>query len=349
MPAELLTLTDLGFLPQTLVLRRSLDQVAPETRLRVLAVDPRAAELLRARDDPRVTVVDAHDLEAGDPDLAGARAGRSRREWCWTLTPAFCHAALQAAPAGATLAWIDADIAFYRHPAELDHALGTASVLFVPHRYDRPFPASASPGWLADNYGALNGGTVVLRNDATGRGVAREWRERTIGWCHDRIEPERYGNQRFLEPLAALLGVRTAKSIGIGLAPWNVGRHTLSGTAGRPVADGTPAVFFHFQSLRLLARGRLPRRALPANYLVPPNRSDADVVARVSPWFRVTAEQRRLVWGPYLEQLLDEARGLGAAAHRWRRELPRLRCSQLRADWRIRLSLAAGRKRTVGG
>lgn len=343
MPAELLTLTDLSFLPQTLVLRRSLDEVAPETRLRVLAVDPAAAALLRARDDPLVTVVDAHELEAGDPDLAAARAGRSWREWCWTLTPAFCRAALEATPAGATVAWVDADIAFYRHPAELDEALGTASVLLVPHRYDRPFPTSALPEDLVANYGALNGGTVVLRNDPTGRRVAREWRERTIEWCHDRVEPERYGNQRYLEPLSALPGVRTADSVGIGLAPWNVGRHALSGTAGRPVADGTPAVFFHFQSLRLLARGRFPRRALPANYLVAPGTADQDLVARVSPWFRLTAEQRRLIWRPYLERLLDEARGLDPAAARWRRAMPGLRWPELRADWRIRASLTAGR------
>jgi hypothetical protein len=340
MPAELLTLTDLGFLPQTLVLRRSLDEVAPDLRLRVLAVDPAAAELLRAQDDGRVTVVDAHELEAGDPDLAEARAGRSWREWCWTLTPAFCRAALESAPAGATIAWVDADIAFYRHPAELDEALGTASALFVPHRYDRPFPTSAPADWLAARYGSLNGGTVVLRNDPTGLRVAREWRERTIEWCHDRVAPERYGNQRYLERLSALPGVNVAESIGIGLAPWNVGRHTLSGTVGRPLADGTPAVFFHFQSMRLLARGRFPRRALAANYLVT---RDSDVVARVSPWFRVTPEQRRLMWRPYLERLLDEARGLGPASARWRGELPRLRYSELLNDWRIRKSLAGER------
>jgi hypothetical protein len=348
MPTELLTLTDLGFLPQTLVLRRSLHEVAPDLTLRVLAVDPIAAEVLRARGDGRVTVVDARELEAGDPELAAARAARSLREWCWTLTPAFCHAALEAASPGATLAWVDADIAFYRHPAELDAALGTASALLVPHRYDRPFPTSAPPEWLAANYGTFNGGTVVLRNDATGRRVAREWRERTIEWCHDRVEPGRYGNQRHLEPLSALDGVRTAESIGIGLAPWNVGRYTLSGTVGQPVADGTPAVFFHFQSLRPLARARIPRVALPANYLVTSRRSDTPVVSRVSPWFRVTAEQQRLIWRPYLERLIDEARGLGPAADRWRREMPRVRLPQLRHDWRIRASLAAGRVARTG-
>src|SRR4051794_40914615 len=196
MPPELLTMTDLSFLPQTLVLLRTLEEVAPDVRLRVLAVDAAAADLLRARTSGRVDVVEPRDLMARDAALAAARGGRSHREWCWTLAPAFCSARIEAAPPGHTIAWVDSDIAFYRSPAELEDALGEASALLVPHRYHRQYRNSAPPEWLDANYGSLNGGTVVLRNDATGRRGARGWRDRTLQGCRAEGEAGRYRKQR---------------------------------------------------------------------------------------------------------------------------------------------------------
>jgi hypothetical protein len=341
-PLRLLTLCDLAFLPQALVLHRSLRAVAPEACLRVLAVDDDVARFWRDRADPTVSVTTAGELEALDPELPAARPGRSRREWCWTLAPALCRAELASVPEDAAIAFVDADIAFFLHPGALVEAMGSESALLIPHRYDQPFSNSETPQWLEARYGSVNGGTVVLRNDPIGRRVASEWRARTLGWCHDRVEPGRYGNQRYLEPLAALEGVRVAPSIGIGLAPWNVGHHRLSGTVDAPRADGVPAVFFHFQSLRLRrARAFHRRPLLPGNYLSwrgrPPH-----LVGRLSPRFRVTASQRRLLWMPYVRSMRAEIEGLGELGDRWWADVPEAGGEELADDWRIRRDLAAG-------
>jgi len=340
MNCGILTMCDLGFLPQVLVLHRSLARHG--THLRVLALDRESRDELEHRAGSGLSVVDVSELEANDPEVAGLRSHRSRREYCWTLTPAFCASALEALQPGARLVWLDADIAFYTHPRALFEELGDDSVLLVPHRYDLPYPSSALPHQLAEWYGHYNGGTLVLRNDAVGRAAAARWRERTIEWCHSRVEPGRYGNQRYLEELTGLAGVRVAASQQIGLAPWNASHREISGTPDSPTADRRPIVFFHFQSLRLRRRWRgLPPVAHPANYLVPDARSPR-VVGRTSAWFRLRPAQRRVLWEPYLSALIDAADGLGPAGAAYWGNVPRVSTAELREDAAIRRALALG-------
>ena len=252
---------DLGFLPQVLVLHGSLERHGGDCHLRVLTVDRESRDELEQRAGPGLSVVGVEELEASDPEVAQLRSHRPRREYCWTLTPAFCAGAVNVLQPGATLMWVDADIAFYTHPRALTKELAEDSVLLVPHRYDRPYPTSALPHQLAEAYGYYNGGTLVLRSDEVGRAAAARWRQRTIEWCDSRVEPGRYGNQRYLEEMVGQPGVRVAASEEIGVAPWNVSSRSIGGTPDAPTADGRQLVFFHFQSLRL--RRRWPGLPLP--------------------------------------------------------------------------------------
>lgn len=332
---------DLGFLPQVLVLHRSLERHGADSHLRVLTLDPESRAELEDRADSRLSVIDVEELEASDPEVAALRSSRPRREYCWTLTPAFCASAVSALAPGAELIWLDADIAFYTDPGALVEELGEDSVLLVPHRYDRPYPTSALPHQLDESYGYYNGGTLVLRNDDVGRAAAARWRERTIEWCDSRVEPGRYGNQRYLEQLVGQPGVRVADSQEIGLAPWNASSRSIAGTPDAPTADGRPVVFFHFQSLRLRRRRVLPPAAYPHNY-VTPNGNSTRMVGRTSAWFRLRPAQRRLLWEPYLAALIEEAEGLGPARARYWETVPHVPAAELREDLAIRRALALG-------
>lgn len=328
-----------------MVLRRSLAAVCPAARLRVLALGDDVAGYLRGLDDPGISVITEAELLDREPGLTGARAGRSHREWCWTLSPSLCKHALTGVPEGASMTLVDADIAFFASPERLIGEMGDGSGLLVAHRYKRQFAAAAAPGWLDERYGSINGGTVVLRNDRTGRRVASEWAARTLEWCHDSVAEGRYGNQRYLEPLSTLPDVRVARAPVIGLAPWNVGGHRLSGTPAAPLVDGNPAVFFHFQSLRLVRRrGLHPRMALPPNY-VHRLRRPTGLVGRVSPWFHVAAAHRRLLWGPYIRRVAHEAEALGALSGAWWAATARMDRRAVGEDWRIRRRLARDRLR----
>jgi hypothetical protein len=172
--------------------------------------------------------------------------------------------------------------------------------------------------------------------------VAR-WRDRTLEWCHARVEPGRYGNQHYLEELAGLAGVRTAASPEIGLAPWNASDRSIRGTPDAPTIDGRPIVFFHFQSLRLHRPWPvLPRVGYPTNYLAP-NGARRGVIARTNAWYRLPADQRRLLWEPYLRRLIETADGLGPARAAYWSAVPPVTPAELRRDVRIRRELVLGR------
>jgi hypothetical protein len=339
---QILTMCDLGFLPQVLVLHRSLAGHGTGPNLRVLALDRESRRELEHQALPGLSVVGVEELEANDPEVAALRSRRRWREYCWTLTPAFCASALDALQPGAKLVWLDADIAFYTHPRALVQELGEDSVLLVPHRYDRPYPSSALPQQLAEQYGYYNGGTLVLRNDAVGRAAAARWRERTIEWCHSRVEPGRYGNQRYLEELVGQPSVQVSASQAIGVAPWNTSHRSIGGTPDAPTVDGRPIVFFHFQSLRLRRRWRaLPRAAHPANYLMAEPPSER-VVGRTSAWFRLRPAQRRVLWEPYLTALIAAADSLGPARAAYWESVPSVATAELRQDVAVRRALALG-------
>jgi hypothetical protein len=302
---EFVTMTDLRFLPQLLVLYRSLvTDSAPET-MTVLCMDAASLGYLRTRNLSGVSLLELADLERADPALAATRTRGTWTEYCWTVTPALCCQVLESAPAGAVVGWVDADVEFLREPGLLVDQLGDGSVLLTPHCYHRAYPTAAPAAYLTAQYGRFNGGTVLFRRDEQGLRAARLWRERTLGWCYDRCEPGRYGNQLHLDdfpqrfPRARVLGVP-----GGILGPWNGGRFRVSGSAQGPQADGRPVLAYHHQSLRVgHARPSVGRRLSPNVFALPG--TPLALEARAEPHYRLSASERRRFWRPHLRRLAE--------------------------------------------
>ena len=81
-----------------------------------------------------------------------------------------------------------------------------------------------SPGALADQrrFGIYNVGWVSVRRRDDGIAALRWWRERCIEWCYDRVEGDRFADQRYLDRLPELFaGVHVIEHLGANLAPWN--------------------------------------------------------------------------------------------------------------------------------
>ena len=219
------------------------------------------------------------------------------------------------------VAWLDADIEVYAAPAAFLNSLGDASVLLVPHRYGRPYPSAAPGAYLARTYGPYNGGTVLFRSDAAGRRAAELWRERTLAWCRGKPDSGRFGNQLHLRDLPTRVpAVRVARDPGVGLGPWNGFDKEWARTSGAVRADGRPAAFYHFQSLRLWRAGALP--ALPSNVLRMPG--GRGLVARTTAWYRIAPSEREVVWRPYLRRLATAIDELAEIGHDHVATLPRL-------------------------
>jgi hypothetical protein len=234
------------------------------------------------------------------------RPTRSLVEYAWTAVPVTCRYVLAREDSISTVTYLDADLFFFGSPQPMFDELGHDSILVVPHRMPDPRDELAP--------GKYNVGWVTLRRDASGTAALDSWRERCLDWCYERVEPGRFGDQKYLEDWPRRFErVKVSQNTAAGLAPWNQTSHELeSSTHGSLVADGRPVVFFHYSGLTLHQRaGALATLA---------RRSGAYRLTDPFVWTVRARHSPRLldvVWEPYVERCAAahaELVGVGAPA-----------------------------------
>jgi len=153
--------------------------------------------------------------------------------------------------------YIDSDLYFYADPQVLFDEIDehNADVTIVEHRFKN------------DRYGrkleARNGRYCVqfnyFRNNENAMQVLNWWKERCFEWCYDIPDPDRMGDQKYLNHFTTLFtGVHELLHLGGGVAPWNLEQYTLVKKQNRDIvmkADKGavfPLVFYHFQNIRYM-------------------------------------------------------------------------------------------------
>ena len=287
------TVTVGGFgVAQALLLARSLAAVRPGARLHVVVVGEPGPGLLEALAAGDVEGVTVEQLEEDDPGLAALRPVRGASAYGWTAKASLCLRVLARTGAD-TVTFLDADQRFYADPgAVLDGELAEAATGLLPHRH-RP-EHHRRDAWA----GRFNAGWVTFRRDDDGLAALRHWRERSLEWCENRVEPGRYGDQAYLEELPRRFArVHTIGHPGAARAPWS-DQSTLSPGPDGPEIEGRPLISFHFQSLRLRLS---PRTRRP--------------VWHVYRGHRLSDVELDVLWRPYVRELagaLTEVADAGA-------------------------------------
>lgn len=262
------TYFDQGFLPQGVALWRSLVRQDPMAVLWVLALDDFTADVLRRFDEPGLRVVALAEVEAGDEALASAKANRSRIEYYFTLSPSWPLWLLRTKQDLDRLTYIDADMFFFSSPRAIFEELGEGSILQCAHNF---------PPFLRhyEKHGRFNVGVLSWRRDIDGLACLEWWRERCLEWCYDRLEPDRYADQKYLEQwFQRFAGVIQCSHPGINLAPWNWMNHKYAlarEDALKVLVDGRPLILFHFARFRSIYGNRWWRSG-QADYGVMPLR-----------------------------------------------------------------------------
>lgn len=315
------TYFDRGFLIQGLALWRSLTKHDDKATLWVLALDDFTAALLRALAEERLQVVTLAELETDDSVLLEAKAGRSRIEYYFTLSPCWPHWLLQHQPEIGRITYLDADMLFFAAPEPVFAAMDTAgaSILMTGHRF---------PDWLRhyEANGRFNIGILSFRNDQNGRACLDDWRKRCLEWCYDRYEDGKFGDQKYLDDWPARFGpaLLVLEHAGVNLAPWNWLTHRVEwmnaeqperdNAVQRLRFDGQPLILFHFSRFRPLL-GDWWWQSGQLNY-------------GVMPW-----RMRQTIYGGYWRAL--KAARSEIAARRPGFDLPRASIRLDRESWRL--------------
>jgi hypothetical protein len=240
------TYFDHRYAEQGLAMISSLIRFEKKAVVWVLALTEECEALLQRVALPAIAVVPLRVLLKESPDLEKVRNRRSVVEFYFTANPVFVRFCLEKIPKNQLLTKLDSDLYFYQSPRPVLERAQGHSVIITPHRF---------PDWLRhlERFGKFNTGWVSLRNDQAGMVCARDWEQQCLEWCHDRAEPQRYADQKYLDNWPTRhQNVCILDHPGGNLANWNVAGLDLHWDGTMVRVSGEPLVFYHFSGLRRL-------------------------------------------------------------------------------------------------
>ncbi len=227
------TLFDSLYLPQGLALHMSMVRHVQDFSLWILCVDDEAHELLTKLSLPNVRLLQVTKLETDE--LKRVKSGRTKGEYCWTLTPFAPRFVFEADSTVARVTYLDADVWFRRNPAPIfaEFDASAKHVLITDHGYAPEYDQSATSGQYCVQF------MTFARN--TGESVRSWWEHKCIEWCFARHEQGRFGDQMYLDdwPERFSEAVHVMQNKAWALAPWNATRFPFS-----------TAIFYHFHGLQ---------------------------------------------------------------------------------------------------
>lgn len=229
------TLFDRGFLPQGLALFQSMLRHAGPFRLWVLCMDDECHEALASLAFPQMSLLRLTDVESAE--LREVSTRRTRREYCWTLTPFTPAFVFNADPQVQRVTYVDADTWFCASPSPLFQELETSgkSVLITHHAFAPEYDQGTKSGRFCVQF-------VTFVRDA-GEPVRSRWAGQCLEWCFSRVEAGRFGDQMYLDEWPSRFPhlVHVLRDKSLTQAPWNSARFPPS-----------EAAIYHFHGLRIL-------------------------------------------------------------------------------------------------
>jgi hypothetical protein len=246
-PLHYATYFDRHYLSRGLALYESLVRHSPPFVLWILCLDEGTRRTLESLRLEHVELIPLADLERDDPGLAAVRETRKPFEYYWTCGPAFLLYLFRHRPKIRLLAYMDADLFFFGDPTPIYDELADDSILLIEQRM------SASVPEVTKQKGIYNVGLLVFRRTTSSLACLQRWRGQCIEWCYDRVEPLRFGDQKYLDDWPERFeGVTILRYPAAGLGPWNVGDYRFRYDSDRITVDGVPLVFYHFNRLRVI-------------------------------------------------------------------------------------------------
>ena len=229
------TLFDSLFLPQGLALHMSMERRVNNYTLWVLCVDDETHSILTQLSLPNVSLLRLSNLET--KELLAVKPGRTKGEYCWTLTPFAPRFVFEATPELKRVTYIDADLWFRKDPSSIfdEFEASGKAVLITEHSYSPEYDQSATSGQFCVQF--------MTFDRIEGEEIRKWWEKRCVEWCFGRFEDGKFGDQKYLDLWPEIFKdkVHVLVNKELCLAPWNATRFPYSNS-----------VFYHFHDLRII-------------------------------------------------------------------------------------------------
>ncbi len=241
------TLFNSHYLSRGLALYRSLVACAKSFHLYIFAFDDKAYTVLQELKLEHVTVISLQAFET--KALLAVKPTRTIAEYCWTCTSSVILHCLEKFQLN-EVCYLDADLYFWQDPVMLLEEAKDYSILLTEHRYTKVYDHAAVSGKYCVQF-------MYFKNDKAGLEALHWWREACLEWCFNRVEPGRFGDQKYLDDwLTRFSNVKVLEHLGGGVAPWNVQQYQVAHEAPLELCceagNQFPLVFYHFHALKFI-------------------------------------------------------------------------------------------------
>lgn len=238
------TYFDQNYLQRGLALYHSLQEHCPAFKLWVLCMDNTTFEILEKLHLPDLHPISLEEFERNDELLLSAKQNRSKIEYYFTCTPSLPLYILYNCNEVNLITYLDADLFFFSDPAPLFIEMNHKSICIINHR----FPERLKH---LESYGIYNVGWLSFRKDKTGMECLNWWRNLCLEWCYDRVEEDRFADQKYLDRFPERYGNNIIlQHKGANVAPWNIENHILNKKGTTVYVGDHPLLFFHFQGFK---------------------------------------------------------------------------------------------------
>lgn len=248
------TLFDSYYLDKGIALYKSLERVTDDFLLFIFCFDDRSFEILKDINFKYAVVL--HHTCFETPELLEKKKERSKAEYCWTCTSVIIEYVLNNYSVE-SCTYLDSDLYFYADPKILFDEIekAHADTVIVEHRfkdneYGRKLEERNGKYCVEFNY---------FCQTQNSRRILNWWKDKCFEWCYDQPEPDRMGDQKYLNEFTRLFkGVHELQYLGGGVAPWNLEQYALIRKNGTDIlmknqkGDEFNLVFYHFQNIRYM-------------------------------------------------------------------------------------------------
>lgn len=207
------TLFNSKYLPRGMLLYKSLQKNVKNFHLYVFAFDEFTFNYLNNKKYNNITVISLSKFE--DKRLLKVKESRTPTEYFWTCT-------------GSTLIYlfknfnlkdciyVDSDLFFFSYPYNFFKDFKKYSCVITKHNYAKKYDQSKTNGIYCVQF-------LYFKNNFIGNKILQDWRKKCLGWCYNRVEKGKFGDQKYLDMWPKKFKqVHVSDHLGAGLAPWNL-------------------------------------------------------------------------------------------------------------------------------
>lgn len=227
---------DINYNVQALALIESIEKNVKDYQFFIFCMDESSFKTIDNLKNKKIKVFLFEDFE--DSLLKKLKKQRKANEYFWTITPRLPLIIFDNFDQIDQVTYIDTDIFFLKSPDEIykDFQETKKDILLTKHNYSPKYDKSEISGKFCVQFLIIN---------REGYDIIKNWELLCNEWCYDRIEKNRYGDQKYLDdwPEKYKDRIYIVKNRNLFQGPWN--------------ADSTnadEAIVFHFHGLRKIVK-----------------------------------------------------------------------------------------------